>query len=240
VSEVRIPAEPRTEFGKGGARRTRRAGKVPAVLYGHGTPPRHISLPAREFAHALRTEGGANVLLQLDLEGGSELALAKSVQRDPLRGSVEHVDLLLVRRGEKVTVEVPVALVGEAARDGLVDQQLTTLTLEAEATHIPQSLEVSIDGLAVGGSVTAGDIPLPEGALLQSDPGALVVHVLAAQTAEQFEADLAGAEAELGAATAGVQTGQGEGDIVPDTGSAEGGPSRSPSDTEVAAGSATT
>ena len=145
MSEVRIAAEPRTEFGKGGARRTRRAGKIPAVLYGHGTAPRHLALPAREFG-ARDQGGGANTLLTLELDGGSELALPKAVQRDPIRGDFEHVDLLLVRRGEKVTVEVPVTSSARPTREGLVDQQLVTLTVEAEATHIPDHFEVSIEG----------------------------------------------------------------------------------------------
>jgi large subunit ribosomal protein L25 len=196
VSEVRIPAEPRTEFGKGGARRTRRAGKIPAVLYGHGTQPRHLALPAREFAHAIKA--GANTLLTLQLDGGSELALPKAIQRNPIRGDFEHVDLLLVRSGEKVTVEVPVTLVGEAPRDGLVDQQLLTLTVEAEATHIPDHLELSIEGLQVGDHVAAGAVQLPQGTTLTGDPEQVVVAVLAAPTAEQLEADLAGAEAEAG------------------------------------------
>jgi large subunit ribosomal protein L25 len=236
VSEVRIAAEPRTEFGKGGARRTRRAGKVPAVLYGHGTPPRHICLPAREFAHALKTEGGANVLLELAIDGGRELALPKAIQRDPLRGNIEHVDLILVRRGEKVTVEVAVVTQGQIDVDGLLDLQLSTLSVEAEATHIPQHIEVDIDGLAVGASIHAGDIPLPEGVVLQTDPETVVVHVLAAPSAAQIEAEIAGAEAELGAgaaapaavegaaAAAGGQPPTGEGDAVPDTASGEGGP----------------
>lgn len=196
VSEVRIPAEPRTEFGKGGARRTRRAGKIPAVLYGHGTPPRHLALPAREFGHAIKA--GANTLLTLQLDGGTELALPKAIQRNPIRGDFEHVDLLLVRRGEKVTVEVPVTLTGEATRDGLVDQQLLTLSVEAEATHIPDHFEVSIEGLEVGDNVTAGSVPLPSGTTLIGDADQVVVAVLAAPTAEQLEADLAGAEAEAG------------------------------------------
>jgi large subunit ribosomal protein L25 len=196
VSEVRIPAEPRTEFGKGGARRTRRAGKIPAVLYGHGTQPRHIALPAREFGHAIKA--GANTLLTLQIDGGSELALPKSIQRHPIRGNFEHVDLLLVRSGEKVTVEVPVTLTGEATRDGLVDQQLITLTVEAEATHIPDHFEVSIEGLQVGDNITAGAVPLPGGTVLIGDAEQVVVAVLAAPTAEQLEADLAGAEAEAG------------------------------------------
>ncbi len=239
MSEVRIAAEPRTEFGKGGARRTRRAGKVPAVLYGHGTAPRHISMSAREFAHALKTDAGMNVLLRLDIGDGVELALPKAVQRNPLRGEIEHVDLLIVRSGEKVTVDVPVVLVGDAARDGLVDQQLLTISLEAEATHIPQTIEVSIEGLNVGDAIAAGKVGLPIGSTLQTDPEALVVHVLAEPTAEAFEAELAEAEAELGAGQAAPSS-TGEGDVVPDTDSGEGGPETSPSDTDVAAGSATT
>ena len=197
MSEVRIPAEPRTEFGKGGARRTRRAGKIPAVLYGHGTEPRHLALPAREFGHAIKG-GGANTLITLQLDGGTELALPKAIQRNPIRGDFEHVDLLLVRRGEKVTVEVPVTLTGEANREGLVDQQLMTLTVEAEATHIPAHFEVSIEGMQVGDNVTAGAVPLPSGTILIGDPDQVVVAVLAAPTAEQLEAELAGAEAEAG------------------------------------------
>ncbi len=233
MSEVHIPAEPRNEFGKGGARRTRRAGKVPAVLYGHGTPPRHIALPAREFASALRTDAGMNVLLYLDVDGGTELALAKAVQRNPLRGSIEHVDLILVRRGEKVVIDVPVTLIGEAVRDTVVDQQLMTLSVEAEATAIPQGLEVAIDGLDVGASVTAGQVSLPAGAELAIDPESLVVHILAAQSAEAFEADLAEAQAEV--------TGEpfGAGDVVPDTESDAGGPASSPSDTDASAGAST-
>jgi large subunit ribosomal protein L25 len=197
VSEVRIAAEPRTEFGKGGARRTRRAGKIPAVLYGHGQPPRHLALPAREFAHAIKG-GGANTLLTLEMDGASELALPKAIQRHPIRGDFEHVDLLLVRRGERVTVDVPVVLTGEAVRDGLVDQQLTTVTVQAEATHIPERFELSIEGLQVGDHRSAGDIALPSGVALAGDPEQVVVAILAAPTAEQVEAELAGAEAEAG------------------------------------------
>jgi large subunit ribosomal protein L25 len=196
VSEVRISAEPRTEFGKGGARRTRRAGKIPAVLYGHGTAPRHLALPAREFGHAIKA--GANTLLTLQLDGGSELALPKAIQRHPIRGDLEHVDLLLVRSGEKVTVEVRVTLTGEPTREGLIDQQLVTLTVEAEATHIPDRFEVDISGLEVGDNVTAGAVSLPSGTTLVGDPEQVVVAVLAAPSAEQLEAELAGAEAEAG------------------------------------------
>jgi large subunit ribosomal protein L25 len=197
VSEVRIAAEPRIEFGKGGARRTRRAGKIPAVLYGHGTPPRHLALPAREFAQVIRG-GGANVLLTLVLDGGTELALPKAIQRNPIRGDFEHVDLLLVRRGEKVHVDVPVVLRGDAVRDGLVDQQLTVVAVEAEATNIPTEVAVSIEGLQIGAHVEASAIELPAGVTLTGDPAQVVVVILAAPTAEQLDAELTGAEADAG------------------------------------------
>jgi large subunit ribosomal protein L25 len=217
VSEVRIAAEPRTEFGKGGARRTRRAGKVPAVLYGHGQEPRHIALPARELLHAFK--GGANVLLTLELDGGTELALPKDVQRDPLKGTLDHVDLLLVRRGEKVTVDVPLVLIGEAGSDTLVNQDHTTLSVQAEATHIPTSFEVSIEGLQVGQNITAGEVKLPPGTTLVTDPDAVVVGGLAAPTAAQLEAELESAEAELGAGAAGAEEAAEE---APAEGAAEG------------------
>jgi len=190
VPEVRITAEPRTEFGKGAARRTRRAGKVPAVLYGHGEAPRHISLPGHDLMRALRTP---NVLLTLDVDGTSQLALPKDVQRDPIRGVLEHVDLLLVRRGEKVTVEVPVHVVGEVAPGGLLTHTLTALTIEAEATQIPGSFEISVEGLEIGDGIKAGQIALPAGATLVTDPDQGVVHVVTAPTAEQLEAEIEGA-----------------------------------------------
>jgi large subunit ribosomal protein L25 len=200
VAQVRIAAEPRTEFGKGAARRIRRAHKVPAVLYGHGTEPRHISLPGHELMLALK--GGANTLLEIDVDGGTELSLPKQVTRDPVRGFLEHCDLLLVRRGEKVVVDVPVILNGQAALETLVDHQMTTISVEAEATHIPQSFEVSIEGLGVGASVHAGEVPLPSGVTLAGDPDAVVVHILAQVTAEALEAELAEAAAELAPAEA--------------------------------------
>jgi large subunit ribosomal protein L25 len=204
VAEVRISAEPRTEFGKGGARRVRREGRVPAVLYGHGTDPRHISLPARDFEHALRTDG-ANVLLSLAIDGGDELALPNAIQRDPVRGLIEHIDLILVRRGEKITVDVAVHVSGDVAPGGLLDTQLTTLSVAAEATHIPTGFEVSIDGLEIGQAIHAKDVTLPSGTELVTDPEAVVVHILAAPTVEEMEADLAAAEAELGAGAAGAE-----------------------------------
>jgi large subunit ribosomal protein L25 len=193
VPEVRITAESRTEFGKGGARRTRRAGNVPAVLYGHGTDPRHISLPSRDFEHALRTDG-ANVLLDLQLADGSELALPKAIQRDPIRGAIEHVDLILVRRGERISVEIVIQVVGEVVPGGLLDQSLTTLTVTAEATNIPSGVEVSVDGLAVGDSVHAGQIELPEGVEITGDADQVVIHIVPAPTAEELEAEVGDVE----------------------------------------------
>ena len=198
MAEVRIRAEQRTEFGKGGARRTRRAGLVPAVIYGHGQPPRHISLPAREIGLALRSD--ANVLLRLDIEGGSELALAKDVQRDPMKQSIDHIDLIVVRRGEKVTIDVPLTLVGEPqSSDVLLNHDLTSLSVEADATELPHGFEVDIAGFKVGDSITAGQVKLPEGVTLVTDPDALIISGLAAPTAEQLDAELTEAEAEAGA-----------------------------------------
>ena len=192
MSEVKISAEPRTEFGKGGARRTRRAGKVPAVLYGHGEKPQHIALPAREFAAAIR-HGGLNQVFTIDIVGGSgtTLALPKAIQRDPIKDTYEHVDLIIVRRGEKVQVDVPVTLVGEAARNTLVVNESNTLAVTAEAMHLPSSFEVSIEGLEAGARVTAGDVPLPAGSELAVEPDFLIAMVTQAQTAEQLEGDSA-------------------------------------------------
>jgi large subunit ribosomal protein L25 len=197
VSEVRLAAEVRTAFGKGGARRTRRSGKIPAVIYGHGAEPRHVSLPAREFSHAIK-HGGGNVLLTLSLDGKDELTIPKAVQRHPIRGDYEHVDLLAVRRGEKVTVDVPLVLTGEIAPGGLLAQEYTSVTVEAEATHLPTEIEVSIEGLGEGGHITAGDLKLPSGTTLVTDAETLLLHVAAAPTAEDIEAETAEAASELG------------------------------------------
>jgi large subunit ribosomal protein L25 len=197
VSEVRLPAETRTEFGKGGARRTRRAGKVPAVIYGHGADPRHVALPAREFANAIR-HGGANVLLTLDVEDGEQLVIPKSIQRHPIKGHFEHVDLLAVRLGEKVTIDVPIVVVGDIAPGGLLNQEATTISVEAEATHLPTSFEVSIDGLGIGSQVTAADVTLPTGSALIVDPETVLLIITQAPTAEDLEGEVAEAAAELG------------------------------------------
>ncbi|MFC9845607.1 50S ribosomal protein L25/general stress protein Ctc [Streptomyces sp. NPDC060223] len=186
MSDVKLAAETRTEFGKGAARRIRRDNKVPAVVYGHGAEPVHVTLPGHELQLALRT---ANVLLTLDIEGKTELAIPKAVQRDAIKGSLVHVDLLTVKSGEKVTVEVYVHTEGELAPGAyLLEHVLSTLTVEAEATHIPESVTVSIAGLEAGAAILAKDIPLPEGTTLVIDEDAVVLQVLAAQ-AEEAAAD---------------------------------------------------
>ena len=188
---------------------------MPAVLYGHGNDPVHISLPGHELMLALKT---ANALLSVQLNGKSQLALPKQVQRDPIKGFIEHADLIVVSRGEKVTVDVPVVLIGEADPDGLVTLEHATVSLEAEATHIPESVEVDIEGAAVGTQILAKDLKLTEGSTLSLDGDALVVNIVAAPTAEDIEADLAEAEADLGvehdepAAEAGAdETAEGDG-----------------------------
>ncbi|MEU5343991.1 MULTISPECIES: 50S ribosomal protein L25/general stress protein Ctc [unclassified Streptomyces] len=192
MADVKLAAETRTEFGKGAARRIRRENKVPAVVYGHGADPVHITLPGHELQLALRK---SNVLLTLDVEGKSELAIPKAIQRDAIKGFLVHVDLLTVKRGEKVTVEVYVHTEGELAPGAfLLEHVLSTLTVEAEATHIPESVTVSIAGLEAGASISAKDIPLPEGTTLVIDEDAVVLQVLAAQAEEPTE-DAAGDEA---------------------------------------------
>jgi large subunit ribosomal protein L25 len=208
VSEVRLTAATRTEFGKGGARRTRRAGLVPAVIYGHGADPRHVALPAREFANAIR-HGGSNVLLTLDVEGAEQLAIPKSIQRHPIKGYFEHVDLLAVRRGEKVTVDVPVHIVGEVVSGGLLNHEANTISVEAEATNLPTGFEVNIEGLEIGSHVSAGDIELPSGAALITEPTAMVLSIVEAPTAEELEAEVAEAVEELGIVEEAPQSAEG-------------------------------
>jgi large subunit ribosomal protein L25 len=191
VADFRLVAEPRTEFGKGSARRTRRAGRVPAVLYGHGQDVVHLSLPAREFAAVLRN-GGSNALITLVLDGTEHLALTKAVQRDPLTRVHEHVDLLAVRRGEKTTFDVPIVVVGEPGPDAITNHQLNTVSLEADATNLPDAIEVDVTGRTAGSTITAGDLTLPAGATLVTDPEALVIGFLGAPSAAELEADLAG------------------------------------------------
>lgn len=189
MAEARIDAETRTEFGKGAARRTRRAGKIPAVLYGHGTDPQHLALPSLEFARVVR-EQGRNAVLTLNIGGTPQLALTKTVVTHPIRPYIEHVDLLVISRGEKVAVEVHIVVTGEAGPGSLVTQDVNTLEVEADVSNIPESIEVSVDGLEVGTQVLAGAVPLPEGTVLKSDPELLVVNVVAAPTAEQMEGEI--------------------------------------------------
>jgi large subunit ribosomal protein L25 len=200
MAEVKIAAELRAEFGKGAARRTRRAGRVPGVIYGHGADPVHVSLPGHELMMALKT---ANVLISLDVAGKAELVIPKAVQKDPVKGFLEHVDLLQVKRGEKVSVEVPVVVEGELAPGGnLIEHVLNALPVEAEATHIPEGVTVSVAGLEAGASVLAGDIALPAGTTLAVEDDTVVLQILSAQAEAPAEEGVAeeGAEAAPAAA----------------------------------------
>ena len=197
MSESNIQAEARTEFGKGAARRIRRADKVPAVLYGHGSDPIHVTLPGHDTMLALK-HGGANALLTLTVDGKETLALPKQVQRDPIKGFLEHLDLLIVKKGEKVTVEVPVHLNGEPAPEALVTVEHAAVTVEAEATHIPEYIEVSVEGVEAGTQILAKDLDIPSGSTLHLDEDTLIVNVTHAPTAEELEAELEEAEAEVG------------------------------------------
>lgn len=193
MSEVKLAATARTEFGKGAARRLRRAHQIPAVLYGHGTEPVHVALPGHETMLAVKQ---ANALFEIELEGKATLAIAKDVQRDPVKNVIEHVDLLIVRRGEKVSVEVPVTVVGESAPGTIHIVETQALALEAEATHLPEHVEVSIAGLEAGTALTAGELTLPKGAALVTDAEAIVVTVtVPTVSAEDRAADEAEAEA---------------------------------------------
>jgi large subunit ribosomal protein L25 len=195
VSDHKLTAETRTQFGKGAARKIRRDNKIPAVMYGHGSEPVHITLPGHQSMLALKQ---SNALLTIVIDGKEQLALAKDVQRDPIKPVIEHVDLVVVRKGEKVTVEVPVHLEGEAAPETVVTTDHSTLQLEVEATHIPEGITVSVDGLQAGTQILAGQVELPEGATLVTDPEALVVNVTQQVSAEALEAELSEAEAEAG------------------------------------------
>ncbi|RMB62181.1 50S ribosomal protein L25/general stress protein Ctc [Tessaracoccus antarcticus] len=183
MAEFQITATTRTEFGKGASRRLRRAGEVPAVLYGHGTDPQHIALPGKETFLMLRH---ANVLMEITVEGQKEriMALPKQVQRDPITSFVDHIDLLIVKKGEKVSVEVPLTVVGEAERNSLVNIDLTSLLVLAPATNIPAEIEVSIEGLVIGDQILAGDVKLPEGVVYEHDPEAMVLNVAPQPVAE--------------------------------------------------------
>jgi large subunit ribosomal protein L25 len=180
VSEIAIDAERRTEFGKGAARRLRRDKKIPVVVYGHGEDTQHLALPAHELMLALKQ---SNALLSLKIDGQSQLVLPKSVQRDPVRHTIEHCDLVAVRTDEKVTVEVLVRLDGKIAPGGLLEHTNDTIAIEAEATNIPSELVVSVEGLEIGSAIHASDVTLPPGVSLIADPESVIIHVLSAQQA---------------------------------------------------------
>lgn len=189
MAEAVIAAETRTEFGKGAARRTRRAGKIPAVLYGHGTDPQHLSLPELEFKRIVR-EQGRNAVITLDISGTPQLALTKTVVQHPIRPYIEHVDLLVIRRGEKVVVDVPIVVTGDAAPGTMVSQELNTLQVEADVSSIPDQIEVSVEGLRIGTQIQAGDVRLPANTTLSADGELLVVNVVAAPTEADLEAEI--------------------------------------------------
>lgn len=197
MSTEKITAETRTEFGKGAARRIRRADKVPAVIYGHGKDPIHVTLPGHATMMAIK-HGGVNALLELDIEGTTQLALTKQVQVDPIKRHLEHVDFVAVVKGERVTIEVPVHLNGDAARETLVVTETATIQLEAEATHIPEYIEIDIEGLPAGTQIHASDLTLPSGSVLLLDAETLIVNITEMQSQESLEAELEEAEAEAG------------------------------------------
>lgn len=205
MSEVKLVATTRTDFGKGAARRTRRAGRIPAVLYGHGSDPLHVSLPGHETFLALKQ---ANALFAIEIDGKTTLAITKDVQREPVKNVIEHVDLLIVTKGEKVDVEIPVVVVGESYPGTIHIVELQKLELEAEATNLPRHVEVSIEGLVAGDLITAGAIALPAGATLITDPEAVVLTISAPQTsaadiaADAAVADLAASQSAKSAAAA--------------------------------------
>lgn len=213
ANTIELNAELRDEFGKGAARRTRRAGKIPAVVYGHGMDPLHVALPGHETMLALRQ---ANVLLTLKLADGTEqLALPKQVQRDPIRPIIEHVDLLAVKRGERVSVSIPVTVVGELAQEddpdlvGVVNTEKNELAITAEATNIPEGIEVSVEGMKIGDQILAGDVKLPEGVELDEDAeGIVVVISLPAPEVEDEPAEGEAADGEVDE-TEGVTTSEG-------------------------------
>jgi large subunit ribosomal protein L25 len=217
----KIAAEPRTEFGKGAARRIRREDKIPAVIYGHGNEPVHVILPGHQTMMALK-HGGANALLALDVDGTEQLALTKDVQIDPIRRLIEHVDFVAVKRGEKVTVDVPVHVVGDAAAETLVVTENALVSVEAEATHIPEFFEVSVEGAEVGTQIHAKDLDLPSGTTLLADEELLIVNVTQQISAEALEAELEEAEAEAGIEHDEPESEAAEGSEAPAEDAAEG------------------
>jgi large subunit ribosomal protein L25 len=192
ADDNKLTAEARTSFGKGAARKIRATGKIPAVIYGHGTEPQHVTLPGHEVSLILRK---ANAVFDLDIDGKSQLALVKDVQKDPVKQIIEHLDLIIVRKGEKVTIDIPVHLEGEAAPGTTVNQDANTLSIEAEATNIPERLVISIEGLEEGTHITAADVKLPAGSSLISDPELLVVGIVGSSEADLGEGEETAEEA---------------------------------------------
>ena len=221
MSDNKLVAEKRTQFGKGAARKIRRDHKIPAVMYGHGAEPVHITLPGHDTMMALKV---ANALLTIVIDGDEQLALAKDVQRDPIKPVIEHVDLVVVRRGEKVTVDVPVHVEGEAAPETVVTVDAQTLQLEVEATHIPENVVVSVEALEAGTQIKASEVTLPEGAVLAVDGDTLVVNITQQISQEALDAEMAEADAEAGIeheapaeAAEGEAAGEGEAPAEGDT-----------------------
>ena len=204
----KLSVDVRTRTGKGASRQARREGKIPAVLYGHGADPQHLELNARDYAAVLR-HSGTNAVLSLDLNGTEQLALTKALSVHPVRRNIEHVDLIVIRRGEKVTVEVAVTIEGEAASGTLVTQDASTIEIEAEALSIPDGLTVSVEGIEEGTQILASQVELPSGVTLVSDPDMLVVNIVAAPTAEDLESEGGGESVEEQAAEAGATEGDG-------------------------------
>ncbi|SDG27527.1 50S ribosomal protein L25/general stress protein Ctc [Microbacterium sp. 77mftsu3.1] len=193
-TDTKVVAELREQFGKGFARRLRAAGKIPAVIYGHGTDPVHVALPGHQVALLIRR---ANALLELEIDGKQQLTLVKDVQKDPVHQIIEHIDLLVVKKGEKIEVDIPVSVTGEPFPGTIANLENTTVTLEVEATHIPQNVEVSVEGLEDGAHITAADLTLPRGAVLVTDPETLIVGVALppAPVEDEAEESQEGAEA---------------------------------------------
>ncbi len=208
----KLSVEVRTRTGKGASRQARREGKFPAVLYGHGAEPQHLELNAHDFAAVLR-HSGTNAVLSLQIDGKEQLALTKALDIHPIKRSITHADLIIIKRGEKVTVEVPVALEGEAASGTLVTQDATTIEIEAEALSIPESLTVSIEDAEEGTQILAGEVTLPSGVTLVSDPEMLVVNIVAAPSAEEMDAEGGGEETEA-AADESAEAAEGEGEAA--------------------------
>jgi large subunit ribosomal protein L25 len=208
ADDNKLAAEVRDQFGKGFARRIRAAGRIPAVIYGHGTDPQHVSLPGHEVSLILRK---ANQVLELDIAGKTQLALVKDVQKDPVRQIIEHLDLVVVRKGEKVTVDVPVHVEGESAPGTIAALDANTLSLEAEATHIPERITVDIEGAEEGTQIFAKDLTLPEGSALVSDPETLVINVTVPAAVDLGETEAAAAEGEEAAEGEAAEGGEAEG-----------------------------